>query len=143
MKLVPLLFIQLLAAAYLIITGPVITANLVILSFEVLTLFLIIWTLWTIMFNKFSLYNPKLKEARLIPKGPFVYVRHPVYTALLILAICWIFNYVSVFKLLVFVVLVASVILTVSYYERILSKNLSDFGLYKQKTYKIFHMSIK
>jgi len=138
MKLVPLLVIQLLSIAYIIVTGPVITENLIVLSFEVLAIFLIVWTLWTIQFEKFSLHNPKLKKNRLIPKGPFAYVRHPVYTAFLILAVCWIINYISLSRILVFVILVVSIILTVAHYENILSRNLNDFSLYKQKTYKLF-----
>ena len=138
MKLLLLLVVQILAVAFIIITGPVITDNIVILAIEVLALFLIIWTLWTIMIDKFSLHNPNLKKSRLVPKGPFIYVRYPVYSALLILTVCWMINYINVWRFLVFVILLISIVRTVSHYEHILSKNLSDFGLYKQKTYKLF-----
>ena len=138
MKLVPLLVVQLLSIAYIIITGPVITSNLVVLSFEVLAFFLVIWTLWTIQYEKFSLYNQKLRKTRLVPKGPFVYVRYPVYTALLMLTVCWLINYINVWRLLVFVVLLITVVRTITHYENILSRNLGDFGLYKQRTYKLF-----
>ena len=137
MKLFPLLLIQILSIAYIVISGPVITENIVVLSFEVFAVFLILWTLWTIKFEKFSLHSPKLRKSRLVPKGPFVYVRHPVYTAFLVLAVCWIINYVSVIRLVVLLILVVSVLLTVNYYENILSRKLNDFGLYKQKTYRL------
>ncbi|MGI9533769.1 MAG: methyltransferase family protein [Thermodesulfobacteriota bacterium] len=137
MRLISLLLLQILTIGYIVLSGPVITQNIIVLSFEVFALFLIIWTLWTIKFDKFSLYNPRLIKSRLIPKGPFVYIRHPVYTAFLILAVCWMINYFSILRLLAFLILVVSVIMSVSYYESILSRKLNDFGLYKQKTYRL------
>lgn len=137
MKLFPLLIVQLLSIAYIVITGPVFTQNIIILSFEVFAIFIIVWTLWTIKFDKFSLYNPNLKKSRLVPKGPFVYIRHPVYTAFLILAVCWNLNYISITRLIVLIIFIVSVVLSVIHYENLLSKKLSDFGLYKQKTYRL------
>ena len=137
MKLVLLLLIQILSIAYIVVTGPVVTENIFILAFEVFAVFIILWTLWTIKFDNFSLHSESLRKSRLVPKGPFIYVRHPVYTAFLILAVCWVVNYVNMLRLLVLLILVVSVLLAVNHYENILSRKLNDFGLYKQKTYRI------
>ena len=137
MKLFPLLLIQILSIAYIVITGPVVTENIVVLAFEVFAVFLILWTLWTIKIGKFSLHSPRLRKSRLVPKGPFIYVRHPVYTAFLVLAVCWVINLPNLIRIVVLLILVISVLLTVNYYENLLSRKLNDFGLYKQKTYRL------
>lgn len=133
----PLLILQLLCLGYIIFTGPIVTSNILVLSFEVFALFLIVWTLWTIKFDNFSLLKQSTKTSRLVPKGPFVYIRYPIYTALIILSTSWIYNELNIPRILVWIILMVSVILTIIYYENILSKKVSDFGLYKQRTYRI------
>jgi protein-S-isoprenylcysteine O-methyltransferase Ste14 len=123
--------------AYIVFTGPIFTSNIVVLSFEVFALFLIAWTLWTIKFDKFSLLKQSTKKSRLVPKGPFVYIRHPIYTALIILSTSWVYSQINIPRVLVWIILMVTVILTIIYYEHILSKQVSDFGLYKQRTYRI------
>ena len=137
MKLMPLLTLQLLCMGYIVFTGSIVTGNIVVLSFEVFALFLVVWTLWTIKFDKFSLLKQSTKKSRLVPKGPFVYIRHPIYTALIILSTSWIYTQINIPRVLVWIILMVSVVLTIIYYEHILSKNVSDFGLYKQRTYRI------
>ncbi len=137
MKLMPLLILQFLCMGYIVFTGPIVTSNIVVLSIEVFALFLVAWTLWTIKFDKFSLLKQSTKKSRLVPKGPFVYIRHPIYTALIILSTSWIYTQINIFRVLVWVILMVSVVLTIIYYEHVLSKTVSDFGLYKQRTYRI------
>jgi len=137
MKLLPLLILQFLCMAYIVFTGPIFTSNIVVLSFEVFALFLIAWTLWTIKFDKFSLLKQSTKKSRLVPKGPFIYIRHPIYTALIILSTSWVYSQINIPRVLVWIILMVTVILTIIYYEHILSKQVSDFGLYKQRTYRI------
>ena len=137
MKLMPLLILQFLCMGYIVFTGPIVTSNIVVLSFEVFAVFLIVWTLWTIKFDKFSLLKQSSKKSRLVPKGPFIYIRHPIYTALIILSTAWIYNKLDIPRILVWAILMVTVILTIIYYENILSKKVSDFGLYKQRTYRI------
>jgi len=122
---------------YIVFTGPIVTSNIVILSFEVFALFLIAWTLWTIKFDKFSLLKQSTKKSRLVPKGPFVYIRHPIYTALIILSTSWVYSRLDIPRVLVWCILMVTVVLTIIYYENILSIKVSDFGLYKQRTYRI------
>lgn len=137
MKFTPLLILQLLCLGYIVFTGPIVINNILVLSFEVFALFLIVWTLWTIKFENFSLLKQSTKKSRLVPKGPFVYIRYPIYTALIILSTSWTYSELSISRILVWIILMVSVILTIIYYENILSKKVSDFGLYKQRTYRI------
>ena len=133
----PLLILQFLCIGYIVFTGPIVTSNIAVLSLEVFAVFLILWTLWTIKFDKFSLLSQSTKKTRLVPKGPYVFIRHPIYTSLIILSSTWVFSLITVPRIIVWIVLMVTIFLTIGHYESILSKKLSDFGLYKQRTYRI------
>ena len=133
----PLLILQFLCIGYIVFTGPIVTNNIAVLSLEVFAVFLILWTLWTIKFDRFSLLSQSTKKTRLVPKGPYVYVRHPIYTSLIILSSTWVYSLITIPRIFVWGVLMVTVFLTINYYESVLSKKLGDFGLYKQRTYRI------
>lgn len=82
MKFMPLFILQLLCLGYIIFSGPIVTNNILVLSFEVFAVFLIVWTLWTIKFDNFSLLKQSTNKSRLVPKGPFVYIRYPIIYSL-------------------------------------------------------------
>ena len=137
MRLLPLLTVQFAALVFLVFTGPVVTQNLFILSLEVFSVFIIVWTLWTIKFDRFSLFNQDGRKSRLVPKGPYMYVRHPIYTAIIILSVCWLVNSLTIPRGFAWIVFIITVYLTINHYEKVLSSRLSDYGLYKQRTYKV------
>ena len=119
----PLLILQFLCMGYIVFTGPIVTNNIVILSFEVFALFLIVWTLWTIKFDKFSLLKQSTKKSRLVPKGPFIYIRHPIYTALIILSTSWVYSRLDIPRVFVWGILMVTVVLTIIYYENLFIKS--------------------
>ena len=129
--------IQILCLAYIVVTGPIFTNNIYILLFEVIAIFNIFWTLWTIKIDKFSLFSSKSKMRRLIPKGPYKYVRNPVYCSLLIIAVAMVINSFSFVRLIFLFILIVSMFLLTILIDYHLVKKFSDYSLYKQRTYRL------
>ena len=129
--------IQIVCIAYIVVTGPIFTNNIFILLFEVIAIFNIFWTLWTIKIDKFSLFKSESKLRRLIPKGPYKYIRNPVYSSVLIIAVAMVINSFSFTRLMFLIVLIVSILLSTILIDNQLGKKISDYSLYKQKTYRL------
>ena len=132
-----LITIQIVCLIYIVLTGPVFTKNIILLFFQVVAIFVILWTLWTIKVDNFSLNKKKSDTRRLIPKGPYKIVRNPIYSSILILVVSMVVNSFSVFRLIVLIVFIISLILTVMIFDRDLHRKFSDYSLYKQRTYRL------
>ena len=95
-----------------------------------------VWALFTM--GRFFSISPKLKEAApLRTGGPYRFVRHPMYLALMIFCGAFVVGDFSIhaFSALMALLLVLSI--KVHYEERILRSRFSDYPNYSQKTKRI------
>lgn len=119
------------------VTGPLIVSNLILVFLEILAIWLIFWVFWTNKIVRFEL-NPKYgKESRLIAKGPYKFIRYPLYTALLVLTLSLVINYFDILRVIFWLVQLVVTILKIRSDEVLLSKAFGDFSLYRQRTYRL------
>ncbi len=80
---------------------------------------------------------PNLKNNhQLTIKGIYHYIRHPMYTALLVVMLVFITTKPSAINLLVYIILFADLALKSTLEEQYLSKRFTDYQDYAQKTGK-------
>jgi protein-S-isoprenylcysteine O-methyltransferase Ste14 len=77
--------------------------------------------------------TPK-KSARLIQQGIFKYVRHPIYSGILLFCFGFSLYRANLFPLLVSFLLLALFIYKAKYEEGLLQKKFSEYDNYKKKT---------
>ena len=93
--------------------------------------------LWIFMHNKVGNFNivPEIKpEAKLIVTGPYRFVRHPMYSSLILFMIgvvLWHFNWVNLFALFVMSI---AVLLKAFKEEKLWHNNDERYKNYKSKT---------
>lgn len=133
-----LTIVQALAMFLVVFTGPLIPGNLFLGLIALLGLGFWIWA-FVIMVHRGS-YNilPQLsKKNKLVTGGPYHFVRHPIYTAMLLLAVALLLNYLTVWRIGFFLVLIISTILKLEKEEKILIKNFEDYPFYQKKTKRL------
>jgi len=82
--------------------------------------------------------SPKLKEnAPLRTSGPYRFVRHPMYLALMVFCAAYVLNDFSIYTLAIWSALLLVLAIKVHYEERILRARFPDYQSYSQKTKRI------
>jgi protein-S-isoprenylcysteine O-methyltransferase Ste14 len=118
------------------INGRVLPENTFLLIAEIL---LCIGGLWcALLLNKnFSVLPAPVESAKLIKSGPYKYVRHPIYTVVILLALIWISEKFSVVNLIVFISLILIFIVKINYEENFLKKKFPDYENYISESKKL------
>jgi len=118
-------------------TGPVLPSNPILIFIEVIAIWHLLWVLWTNIVSKFNpSYRPKQKT-RLIAKGPYQFIRYPFSTSVLLITFALVINHLTILRLIILLLLLATIIFRVRYEEKVFSQYFSDFPIYKQKTCRL------
>lgn len=80
---------------------------------------------------------PTLKQQhKLITHGIYAYIRHPMYTSVILLCLSLMLSNNILITQIVILVLIADLILKSTLEEKLLSKRFEEYAQYKQKTWR-------
>ena len=88
--------------------------------------------------QSFSIFPTPSKKSELIVKGAYKFVRHPMYTSLILIALSFTVCRLSLLGIMLFLSLVSILYIKSSYEERLLLKKFNDYEPYRQKTGRFF-----
>jgi protein-S-isoprenylcysteine O-methyltransferase Ste14 len=81
---------------------------------------------------------PILKpDATLVSSGPYKWIRHPMYTCLLLLTSAWLVDLYTPLRLLVWVIFVINMVIKLSLEERYLRERFDGFEEYRNRTWRV------
>jgi protein-S-isoprenylcysteine O-methyltransferase Ste14 len=136
LKSLVLVFLQLISLIYIFITGKFLPDNIVLLTISVLSLLIMVYS-FTVMKFYFNIAPELLPGANFVSKGPYKFIRHPMYSSGSLFLICLIINEFSLLRLASLVLLIAVFLTKISMEEKILDKNFPGYKLYKAGTRKL------
>lgn len=92
---------------------------------------LVTWVLFYNRIGNWSVLPQPKKNSQLIEKGPYRWMRHPMYSALLLGALGFVFHNQTMQSVISFILLVVILLIKARYEERLLIRQFPQYQQYK------------
>jgi protein-S-isoprenylcysteine O-methyltransferase Ste14 len=133
-----LVLIQFACLGFLIITGPVIPTHIFLLVLYISGITLGIWAVLKVARKSKLGITPEItRGGKLVTDGPYKYIRHPMYTGVLLVSLSLVVNQPNLMRAIIFTMLAADLVIKLNYEEELLKKYFSDYEDYKHITRKL------
>ena len=86
---------------------------------------------------RFNIFPELLKDSKLVTSGPYRYVRHPIYTAVLMITLAYLINTPKIQNYIMWIVLLSVLVIKLNYEEKLLLKRFPDYREYKDRTKRL------
>jgi protein-S-isoprenylcysteine O-methyltransferase Ste14 len=129
--------IQFLCGGVLIVTGRIKAVGYISASLMALSGLLFCWALAYIKPSRLKATPPPAENMVLIQTGPYRFIRHPMYTAALILTLVWAVDDFSFFRLTIWLVLLINLILKLLFEEELLVIRFPEYKTYMRSTKRL------
>lgn len=93
-----------------------------------------LWAIISMRIDNFNITPAVKQNAKLVIRGPYKYIRHPMYTSLWLLFIPLVINYYSPLRLLLLVIFIVDLVAKAYFEEGLLSKKFAEYDEYKGKS---------
>ncbi len=95
--------------------------------------------LWAVLVMRFSvnIFPEVRKTQQLMTQGPYKLIRHPMYTAVLLLTAGFLVNRIDPISISLWLVLLVDLVLKLRYEEALLTKSFSGYEEYSNKTKRL------
>ncbi len=132
-----LVFFQFAGIAIIVLTGNLFAENAILLVIEILGILLAIWALASMKLSNLNVYPSIKKDAKMVKSGPYKIIRHPMYSSIIISVLPLVIDQFSLFRLIVYVVMLLDLIIKLNYEENLLKAHFENYVEYSKSTYRI------
>ena len=136
-KSILFVFIQFLALAVIGLTGSVVADAGILFLIEVLGLVVGIWAVAAMRIGHFNIAPEPLSWSKMVSRGPYRVIRHPMYLALLLTTLPLIVSDFNVGRLVIWLILLVNLILKMAYEENLLQERFPDYSNYRNRTSRL------
>jgi protein-S-isoprenylcysteine O-methyltransferase Ste14 len=137
LKSVFLVSVQFISLGIFLLTGPFFARHTFTMILELFSIFIGLWAIGVMSSSKLSIFPDIRSGAGLITAGPYRFIRHPMYLAVILFSFALVLYSFSLFRLVVFMVLTTDLIVKIEYEEKLLLTGFQEYLNYYQKTWKL------
>jgi len=128
--------VQFACIAYLIFDGPFRADSSGLIVLQLTGFALGAWAVFTM--RRFNVAPDPLVNAELATSGPYHWIRHPMYTALLLISLAAVLSRPTPIRILVLGILLVNQIVKLRHEEMLLKEKFSGYGEYMLRTKRLF-----
>jgi protein-S-isoprenylcysteine O-methyltransferase Ste14 len=132
-----LVVIQFICLGAILLTGPLIAQNPVWLAVEVAAGVLALWALISARVGNFNITPTVRSGAELITRGPYRFIRHPMYASLLLVCLALVADAPAWWRWALWLVLAADLVVKLRYEERLLTGHFPGYAEYRRQTKRL------
>ncbi len=96
-----------------------------------------LWAFFAMGLGNIRAFPEIPQHGRLIVHGPYHWVRHPMYTSLLLITLGWVVEYPFPFRMVLWVGLVVTLWVKLGYEEQLLLARFTEYKEYRTRTKRI------
>ena len=96
-----------------------------------------IWAILTMQLKNVNVFPDVRAGSHLVTNGPYQWIRHPMYTALLMIMLALVCESFSYWRGLCWVLLGAGLVAKLSYEEMLLREVFDDYEVYRLRTWRL------
>ena len=111
--------------------------NPILLVIQVLGLIVASWAIFEMQKSKINIAPTPRKGATLVDTGIYKWIRHPMYTSLLMVFIPMVIENYTIINLAIFLFFAINLILKLEYEETLLVKFFPNYQEYQQRSFKV------
>ena len=130
------LLILLIAILYLFVTGNLLSTNPFVIAGQLFAIALSIWARRSFMAGHFSIHAQPV-ERTLLSTGPYKFIRHPMYTAALLLIWSGILGHLSIITVSIGLLAVSIIFVRIADEEQLLLECYPGYSDYSATTKRI------
>jgi protein-S-isoprenylcysteine O-methyltransferase Ste14 len=93
--------------------------------------------IFTMKLNNLRVQPIPKQDAELITSGIYNYIRHPMYSSVLLLMLPFILNTSDIISLSLYFLLISTLIIKLRYEERLLEQKFPSYSNYLNRTYRL------
>lgn len=127
---------QLLCLAYLLVSGPWL-ASLGWVWLEIVGLYLGAWAIYTMKLRNLRIAPEVARGARLVTTGPYRFVRHPMYSAVLLITVSLLLSRFTIARLTMWTALLAVLLAKLQHEEVLLTTRFREYAAYQRRTKRL------
>jgi protein-S-isoprenylcysteine O-methyltransferase Ste14 len=136
-KAYTLVSIQMISILLILMTGNPLANSTPLLIIEIFGVILGIWAI-AVMGRTNTNVTPLIKQsAMLVTSGPYAFIRHPMYSAVLLTIWSLIIDQYSLFRLMIGLVLTIDLIVKLLFEESLLRKHFAGYEIYMRETKRL------
>lgn len=126
--------IQFLCLVFIFMTGPVLAAGWLMLGVELLGFGLGLWAFVTMTVRNLNILPDVRAGSILVTRGPYRFIRHPMYTSLLLVTLALMLDGFSFERCLVWFLLLGDLWVKLRYEEQLLARHFEEYQEYQRRT---------
>ena len=129
--------LQFLSLGYIFLSGPLLAENPFLLAVELVGLGVGVWAVLAMGLGNFHIAPVPLTWSKMIRRGPYRLIRHPMYLALLLTTFPLLLADFSLSRLAVWLVLLLTLLFKMRFEEGLLADKFPDYRTYMLSTARL------
>ncbi len=129
--------VQLACIGVILISGPWVARHAVFFTLELSGILLGTWAILTMKLKNVNAFPEVRPGSRLVTGGPYRWIRHPMYTALLLIMLALVGESFSYWRGLCWLLLSADLVAKLFREETLLQEVFDDYQAYRSRTWRL------
>lgn len=107
------------------------------IAFIIFGLFLLFAAIIYMPAKNYSVHPNPTKFGQLVARGPYRYIRHPMYTSVILICLGLVINHFDLLRYFILLVLILTLITKLNFEEKLLKSKYPEYDSYKMNTKKL------
>ncbi|MCA9472923.1 MAG: hypothetical protein MRJ96_05835 [Nitrospirales bacterium] len=133
-----LVSVQFICLISIVLTGPLIVSSPWLLILEVMGVLIGLWAFQAMTMKNLHIFPEVHQKSFLVTRGPYRFIRHPMYTALLLSTSAMVLDAFSMIRGIVWVLLAIDLVAKLTFEERLLVERFQEYRDYQRQTFRLF-----